>query len=313
MGYMESSASQIYDAHTRLFEENRSVLTAIAYRMLGSVADAEDVVHDTYLRWRQADLQAVRSPREYLLSITTRLAIDSLRSARTRRETYFGEWLPEPTREDAEFNSGGERALELSESLQSAFLLLLERLTPTQRAAYLLHEVFGFKHAEAARMLGLSDSNCRQLVSRARAQLRDGRAGYDPSPDRIAGMTRRFLEVCEGEASIDAFVELLAEDAVFIGDGGGKVRSVPRPIYGADRVARLLVGILKKFSAGITMRMENVSGQPSVVMYLNDTVQAVLTLAVAGGRIRRIHVVLNPDKLLALVTTPLRPPDQLLT
>ena len=287
------------DEHTRLFEECRALLYGVAYRMVGSVADAEDLVHDAYLRWRQVDLAGVRAPREYLIAVTTRLAIDFLRSARVRREAYVGQWLPEPLGETHDW-ADGERALELAESLQTAFMLLLERLAPRQRAAYLLFEVFGLEHAEIGRALGISAENSRQIVRRARAQLQEERARFDAAPEQIERVTRRFLEVCQGTGDVEALLELLADDVVFVGDGGGFVPSVPRPVVGAERVAKMVASFVARTPAGTTLRLEWASGQPAIVAYRDAAPWAVVTLAVAGERVGRISVVLNPEKLRTL-------------
>ena len=282
------------DAHTRIFEENRELLFGVVYRLVGSVADTEDLVHDTYLRWRGVDLAAVHSPREYLISVATRLAIDYLRSARVRRDVRG----PVAARAHRRGTSRRRRSsAELAESLQTAFMLLLERLTPTQRAAYLLFEVFGLGHGEVARILDTSVDNSRQLVSRARVRLREGRARFESSPDRIAEVTRRFLEICEGRGGVESFLEILAEDVVFVGDGGGKVPSLPKPIHGAERVAQVVAGFISRTPAEVTMAMEWVSGQPAIVAYRGGAPFGVLTLAVSGDRIRMITVVLNPEKL----------------
>jgi RNA polymerase sigma-70 factor (ECF subfamily) len=289
----------LLDEHTRLFEEHRSLLLGVVYRMLGTAADAEDLVHDTYLRWRETDLAGVRSPRNYLITVATRLAIDYLRSARVRRESYTGQWLPEPL--------GGSYLpevvgnIELAESLQTAFMLLLERLNATQRAAYLLYEVFELEHAEVARILEISAENSRQLVRRARMQLSEGRSRYESSPERIEEVTQRFLEVCEGAGSIEAFMELLADDVVFMGDGGGRVQSLPNPVHGAELVARLMAAFLAKNSEGTMLRLERVSGQPAVVASRDLVPWAVVTLAVAGGRITMVDSVVNPEKLRTLM------------
>jgi RNA polymerase sigma-70 factor (ECF subfamily) len=287
------------DDHTRLFEEHRALLFGVVYRMLGTAADAEDLVHDAYLRWREVDLTAIHSPRGYLLTVATRLAIDHLRSARVRRESYTGQWLPEPL--GGNYLPEVEGDLELAESLQTAFMLLLERLSGTQRAAYLLYDIFDLDHAEVARVLGTSVENSRQLVSRARAQLREGRSRFEPAPERIGEVTQRFLAVCQGAGSIEEFMELLADDVVLVGDGGGRVQSLPNPVYGAERVARLMVAYLAQNSGGTMLRLERVSGQPGVVAYRSGMPWAVVTLAVAGGRITMINSVVNPEKLRTLM------------
>jgi RNA polymerase sigma-70 factor (ECF subfamily) len=295
----EDPPTHLLDEHTRIFEEHRPLLLGVVYRMLGTAADAEDLVHDAYLRWREADLALIHAPRSYLLTVATRLAIDHLRSARVRRESYTGQWLPEPL--GGSYLPEAASNIELAESLQTAFMLLLERLNATQRAAYLLYEIFDLGHAEVARILGISAENSRQLVRRARVQLSEGRSRFESSPARIEEVTQRFLEVCAGGGSIEGFMELLADDVVFVGDGGGRVQSLPNPVHGAERVARLMAAYLAQNSEGTVLRREQVSGQPGVVAYRDGKPWSVVTLAVAGGRITMINSVANPEKLRTLM------------
>ena len=229
------------------FERHRSLLFSIAYRMLGSVADAEDVVQEAYLRWQQAPEAEVRSPRSYLSTVVTRLSIDRLRSARARREEYVGPWLPEPlVSERAE-----EVAVldELGESLSTAFLVVLESLNPVERAVFLLREVFDYDYEEISRILGKSEDNCRQIAHRARQSVAARRPRFERSPEQEERLSRQFLEACMS-GDMEGLISLLSEDVTLWSDGGGKVAAAPYPIYGPERVARFLLGVLRTVPPG---------------------------------------------------------------
>jgi RNA polymerase sigma-70 factor (ECF subfamily) len=282
--------------HARVFRDCRPRLFAIAYRMLGTVAAAEDVVQDAYLRWQRVDAADVRSPRDYLGAMVTRLALDQLRSARARREVYVGPWLPEPLVGVAAEDPGAATAL--AESLSTAFLLMLERLTPTQRAAFLLHEVFAFDHAEIARILETSEPNARQLVARARAHLAAGRPRFAAEPARADDLARGFLTACT-TGDVGSLVALLEHDVVAWADGGGKFSAARRPITGAERVARYVSSVVAKWRAAGEVELAAVSGGVGLVFRRRARIRAVLTVAVGEGsdRIAGVFVVLNPDKL----------------
>src|SRR5919198_618492 len=226
-------------------EELRPLLFSIAYRMIGSVAEAEDVVQEAFLRFHQATLAGteVENPKAYLSSVTTRLAIDHLRSARARRERYVGPWLPEPLITDEE--SEVERHAETADSLSMAFLLLLERLSPVERAVFLLREVFGHGYDEIAEVVGKSEDNCRQLAVRARRRIQEGKPRFEASKRERDTLARRFFAAME-EGDVEGLKELLAADAGMYGDGGGKAPAVGRPVHGAERVARLLHGLARQ-------------------------------------------------------------------
>ncbi len=280
------------------FVELRPVLFGVAYRMLGSAAEADDVVQEAYLRWAAVDDATVASPRAYLTTIVTRLSIDHLRSARVRRETYKGPWLPEPIVAD-ETDEPELDGAELADNLSLAFLVLLEELAPAERAAFLLRDVFGYQYGEIARTLERSEPACRQLVSRARHRIGDRRRRFDADHERSRELTRRFVAAC-GTGDVEDLMSLLTDDVVVWTDGGGKVKSAPRPVVGPWRAARFLVHVAKGFPAGVTMREETLNGQPGVVFELDGEVTSAVVVDVLGDRIAGIRVVANPEKLTAL-------------
>jgi RNA polymerase sigma-70 factor (ECF subfamily) len=276
------------------FEELRPLLFGIAYRMLGSVAEAEDVVQEAYVRYARAlaDGTTVESPRAYLSAVTTRLAIDTLTSARARRETYVGEWLPEPLVDD---DPAGHA--EQADSLSMAFLLLLERLSPVERAVFLLHDVFGYAFDEVADIVGKTPANCRQLAARARRHVAEGRPRFDP-PERGREAARRFVAAML-DGDVDGLLALLGEDVVVTGDSGGGSPSWPRPIVGRDKVARLFAGLGRQaVDARLTMRVTTVNGQPGAIATDADgRVVTVLTFEVADGAVHGVKSLINPRKL----------------
>jgi RNA polymerase sigma-70 factor, ECF subfamily len=279
-------------------EELRSYLFAIAYRMLGSVAEAEDVVQEAFLRYHEAGVEP-DSPKAYLATITTRLAIDQLRSARARRDVYPGEWLPEPLVDDE-----AVRHAETADSLSLTFLHLLEKLSPVERAVFLLREVFDYPYDEVAEIVGKSPDNCRQILSRAHAHIQEGRRRFDVSREEREEVARRFVAAWE-EGDTGALLELLAPDATVFGDGGGKAPSVPVPLVGAERVAKALIGWGRQAREhGLVHRSATVNGEPGLVFYgENGDVVWVAGLEIAEGVVVAVRSVLNPDKLAHLRTT----------
>jgi len=273
-------------------EQLRSYLFAIAYRMLGSVAEAEDVVQEAFLRYHEADVEA-ESPKAYLATVTTRLAIDQLRSARARRDVYPGEWLPEPLVDDE-----AVRHAETADSLSLTFLHLLEKLSPVERAVFLLREVFDYPYDEVARIVGKSAENCRQILARAHGHVAEGRRRFDVSREERDEVARRFLAAWE-EGDTDALVELLAADATLYGDGGGKAPSVPVPLIGAERIARAIVGWGRQArERGLVHRPAPVNGEPGLVFYDPDGHPVwVSALEIADGVVVALRSILNPDKL----------------
>jgi RNA polymerase sigma-70 factor, ECF subfamily len=273
-------------------EELRPYLFAIAYRMLGSVAEAEDVVQEAFLRYEESGGQA-DSPKAYLATVTTRLAIDQLRSARTRREVYPGEWLPEPLVEDEAL-----RNAETADSLSLAFLHLLEKLSPVERAVFLLREVFDYPYDEIARIVAKSPENCRQILVRAHRHVQEGRRRFEVSREEREEVARRFLAAWE-EGDTDRLIELLAPDATVHGDGGGKAPGVPVPLVGAERVAKALVGWGRRArERGLVHRPALVNGEPGLVFSDPDgRARWVAALEIADGAVVAVRSILNPDKL----------------
>ena len=279
--------------------ELRPLLFSIAYRMLGSVADAEDVVQETHLRYEQAiaDGAVIESPKAYLSAVATRLAIDELRSARRRRENYSGQWLPEPLLTD-DGDDDPALAAEQSDSLSMAFLLLLERLGPVERAVFLLHDVFGYEHREIAQIVDRTEANCRQLARRARQRVHEERPRFDTSRAERARLAERFFAAV-GEGDVDGLVELLAADVAVYGDGGGKTPQWSRPIVGADRVSRLFANVGRQLrERRAVIELHEVNGQPGALVLAPDgKLINVFVLDVADGAIQTVRSVINPDKL----------------
>ena len=285
------------------YTEYRPLMFSIAYRMTGSVGDAEDLVQEAFLRLTRvlADGAAITSPKAYLATATTRLAISHLRSARVRRESYVGAWLPEPlvTSElgPAAAPDPAERA-EMSDSLSMAFLILLESLSPTERAVFLLHEVFAYDYREIADITGKSEANCRQIFARARQHVDQGRPRFEASREQRDEVARRFFEAAGG-GDLNGLLELLAPDVVMMGDGGGKGKARREPTYGPERVARFVLGLFRRAQKeGAYTESALVNGQRGAVAYdCQGRVAAVFTLDIAGGQIQAIRSVVNPDKL----------------
>jgi RNA polymerase sigma-70 factor (ECF subfamily) len=276
----------------------RPLLFSIAYRMLGSASDAEDVVQLTYLRYfGYVDRgNEVESAKALLTTITTRLAIDHLRSARVQRESYVGPWLPEPLLTSSDPDAAEVTAM--ADSLSTAFLVLLETLSPVERAVFLLREVFAYDYAEIAAIVGRSEDNCRQLLVRARRHIEDGRARFDVDPVERAALAERFFAAAE-RGDLDALVDLLAADVAMYGDGGGKGRAAASPVFGRDRVHRLLGAFFRQFrDLGARLERAEVNGGPGVLAFdAEDRLINVVTVDVDGGQICTIRSVVNPDKL----------------
>lgn len=279
------------------FSRHRPLLFSIAYRMLGSVMETEDVVQEAFLRWERADGSEVRSPRAYLSAVVTRLCMDQLRSARMRREEYVGPWLPEPLPTGAE--SDAAETTVLDESLSMAFLILLESLSPVERAVFLLREVFDYDYPEVSRIVGKSEANCRQISHRAREAVAARRPRFEASREQEEDLTRRFVEVCTG-GDMEGLLGLLSEDVTLYSDGGGKTRAALNPIHGPDRTVRFLLGILGKVPPGFTTRIVRINGGPGIVGYVNGQPMSVVTLDAANGEIHDIRIVVNPEKLGAI-------------
>jgi RNA polymerase sigma-70 factor (ECF subfamily) len=294
---MEGRMAEMDDA-SGIHAELRPLLFSIAYRMLGSVSEAEDVVQEAYLRWHRA-LQAgteVSSPKAYLAATTTRLSIDQLRARKTRREAYVGSWLPEPLLAEAEVDVA--RHVEMAESLSMAFLVLLESLSPVERAVFLLREVFEYGYDEIAEIVGKSEANCRQIFARARRHIEASKPRFEPSAGERDELARRFFAACE-RGDMDGLLELLAADAAFVGDGGGKAQALATPISGRERVARFLLGLFHRGAQlGVQIRPTLVNGQPGWISRdAEGRVVNVFTVDVADRHVQTVRSVVNPDKL----------------
>lgn len=277
------------------FEAIRPRLFGLAYRMLGSRADAEDIVQEAYLRWHEADRSKVENPEAWLVTAATRLSIDRLRRLKTEREAYIGQWLPEPLAVTPE--PPPDHHLELSEDLSVAFLTLLERLAPDERAAFLLHDVFDVGYDGVAAVLDKSEAACRQVVHRARARVRGERKRFEASESAKAGMLHKFMAAMDARDE-QALLELFAPDAVWTADGGGKANAGLNPIVGNDRIARLAIGIREKFwTRDRTLRVCAVNGETGLCILDGDRLAAVMSIATDGERILAVYAVINPDKL----------------
>jgi RNA polymerase sigma-70 factor (TIGR02957 family) len=282
-----------------LLEELRPRAFAIAYRMLGSVSEAEDVVQEGLLRLhRELESGAeISSPQAFLATVVTRLAIDELRSARARRETYVGEWMPEPVVTDVATDPAGHA--EIADSLSLAFLVLLESLSPEQRAVFLLRDVFDYPYDEIAEIVGKSEVAARQLATRARRHVEERKPRFEAERAQGQELARRFFAAAE-EGDLEGLEELLAEDVALHGDGGGKVPALARPLHGRDRVARTLVNWMRAGSriAGLSIRLREVNGQPGAISLDREgRVFGAIALDIAEGRIQGIRSIVNPDKL----------------
>jgi RNA polymerase sigma-70 factor (TIGR02957 family) len=282
------------------FENYRELLFAVAYRMLGTVADAEDAVQDAWLRWSGTDRSQVRDPRAYLVRVVTNTAVDRLRSARAKRESYVGPWLPEPILTSPDVSE----EVELAESVSMAMLVVLETLTPLERAVFVLREVFGFPHAEIATALDRSEVSVRQVARRARAHVQARRPRQPTEPAEHRRVMAEFGAAVLG-GDINRLMAVLAPDVVLWTDGGGKVPAARRIIEGADKVARLVVGGWQRGYSGVSMadmrlQTADINGGPALLFEGPEGLLAAVLLEITGGRLTAIHLVANPDKLVAV-------------
>lgn len=276
------------------FEQERSRLFGIAYRMLGSVSEAEDIVQDAYLRWHTVAHSSVENAQAFLVRMVTRLCIDALKSARSRRTEYVGPWLPEPLVVDEQQNPAAIQ--ELADDLSMAFLLMLERLTPVERAVFLLRESFAFSYAEIGAVLGKTEQNCRQIARRARQHLDTDEQLVPADPHEHDLLLTQFLHaVCDGD--VQSMVKVLAHDAVLYSDGGGKASAARNPVISADHVARFMAGLMRKATDEVEFRLAQVNGRTGLLIYYQGHLLNVLTFFIADGKIQRLFAVLNPDKL----------------
>jgi RNA polymerase sigma-70 factor (ECF subfamily) len=287
------------------FHQYRGLLFSIGYRMLGSVADAEDMLQESFIRWQTSSEEEIRSPRAYLVTIISRLCINHLQSARVQREEYVGQWLPEPLLTGP--GSDPSETFRVDESLSMAFLVLLERLTPMERAVFLLREVFDYEYSEIADTLGQNEANCRQILRRARQHVAEVRPRFDASPQQRKQLLQQFLDAT-ANGDLDGLVALLSSEVVLHSDGGGKAAAVLNLVYGPDNVARAVLGGLKKLvPKNLVRRMAEINGEPGVVSYVDGRPYSVFTLDVADGRVRHIYIVTNPEKLAHLAPLPPAP------
>jgi RNA polymerase sigma-70 factor (ECF subfamily) len=279
--------------------EHRRLLFATAYRMLGTVTDAEDILQDTWLAWASADRSQVHNPRAYLVRTVTNLALNRLTSARVTREAYVGPWLPEPVRTEPDV---AEEA-ELAETVSTAMLVVLETLSPVERAVFVLHEVFGYSHAEIADTLDRPEPTVRQIARRARAHVQDRRHRFDADPAERRDVTDRFMSACAG-GDLGAVLELLAPDVVAWSDGGGKVTAALGPLHGPDHVARWFLGVLAKPGMeDVTLEAAGLNGELGILAVRDGAPVGALTYELSDGLIRRLRFQVNPDKLNALRDT----------
>ena len=292
-------------ARLATFNQYRGLLFSVAYRMLGSVADAEDMVQETCIRWLEAAKDEIRSPRAFLVTVITRLSINQLQSARVRREEYVGEWLPEPLVTGPGSDPLG--ALKVDESLSMAFLLLLERLTPMERAVFLLREVFEYEYAEIANVLGQSETNCRQILRRAKQHVGDMRRRFDASARAHDDLLKRFIQAVR-KGDMQGLVDLLSSDAVLHSDGGGKAIALPNVIHGAEDIARIILDRMSTVAPkNLVIRLAQINGEPGFVSYLNGKPFSALTIDNGEGGIKAIYIVTNPQKLSHLPNLPSAP------
>lgn len=302
--FQQEGAAALAQRRFEIFNQYRDLLFSIAYRMLSSVSDAEDMLQETFVRWHQSSDVDVQSPRAFLVTIITRLCINQLQSARVRREEYVGHWLPEPlltSLDDPSAASG------IDESLSMAFLVLLEKLTPMERAVFLLREVFDYDYAEVARILDQNEANCRQILRRARQHVTDKRPRFDVSPGQRELLLQQFMGAVASD-DLKGLITLLSDEAVLYTDGGGKGPALPALIYGASKVARGLLGGKKKnVPNNLVIRTAQINGELGAVSYLEGKPFAVVTLDIVGGKIRNIYIVSNPEKLARLPGLPAAP------
>ncbi|MGZ4468418.1 MAG: RNA polymerase sigma-70 factor [Nocardioidaceae bacterium] len=277
---------------TDAFSEHRRLLFTVAYEMLGSAADAEDVLQESWLRWSEVDHAGVRDPRAYLVRIVTRQSLNRLRTVRRQREQYVGPWLPEPlltTHDVAE-------DVELADAVSIAMLVVLETLSPLERAVFVLHEVFGFSYDEIAAATDRTPAAVRQVASRARNHVAARRPRMTAAADDSAEVTQRFFEAA-ATGDVQQLLEVLAPDVVLLSDGGGKTRAALRPITGADKVVRWLDGVRP---AGLDVGWTTANGSPAVLLYVDGVLDSVASVWVLGGRVQEIYLVRNPDKLVGV-------------
>lgn len=276
------------------FEQYRSLLFAIAYRMLGSVQEAEDAVQEAYLRYQTAPVDEIRSHKAYLTTVITRLCIDQLKSAREQRQTYIGPWLPEPLRTSPDAEPDALSAL--NDSLSTAMLVLLETLNPVERAVFVLHDVFDYDYAAIALVVGRSETTCRQILHRARTAVRSGRPRFDSTPDEHHTIFQRFIQACS-VGDLTGLETMLSADVTVWSDGGGKASAARRPVEGVQAVSAFMLGLIRRMPADSAVALEPINGRTGLVLREGGVITTVMTADVAGGRITALRFIRNPDKL----------------
>jgi RNA polymerase sigma-70 factor (ECF subfamily) len=279
------------------FEGHRGRLFGIAYRMLGSKADAEDIIQETYLRWHEADKDRIHTPEAWLVSVATRLSIDRLRSSAVQREAYVGPWLPEPL-VGSPFPSLDEQ-IDLKSNISMAFMVLLERLAPEERAAFLLHDVFGSDYSEIAGMLEKTEASCRQIVHRARERLRRAHRRFEVTEEDRIRLVEKFSAAVEAQDE-NSLLALFAEDVTLTGDGGGKVPAATRIIRRPENITRLFIGLMRKFSGRVKLIRVLINGEPGLISYRDGKLLSALAFETDGEQILALYHVLNPEKLSAI-------------
>ncbi|MFK7806094.1 MAG: RNA polymerase sigma-70 factor [Anaerolineae bacterium] len=285
---------------TESFETLRNYLFAIAYRMLGSMMEAEDMVQEAWLRWDRTDQSAVQNPKAFLAKTVTRLCLDHLKSSQVKREQYVGEWLPEPINTAQSRNLADwvepDQTVELAESLSFAFLHMLERLTPAERAVFLLREVFDYDYAAIAEIVEKKEAACRQLLRRAKRSVATDRPKFDTTPAEHQQILAQFATACMS-GSMDGLLAILSDDVIEYSDGGGVRKAALKPIIGADKVARFMLGLTKQAGQGYTPEFIHVNGRPAILILLNGDPYSIMMLHIEAGKIKRIYSQLNPIKL----------------
>ncbi|GLE53885.1 RNA polymerase sigma-70 factor [Mycobacterium montefiorense] len=285
--------------HAERFTLLRPLLFTIAYEILGSATESDDVLQDSYLRWADVDLSTVHDTKSYLAQLVTRQALNALRAGARRREEYVGPWLPEPLLLDDQDPSTD---VVLAESVSMAMLVLLETLSPDERAVFVLREVFGFDYGEIADAVGKPAPTVRQVAHRAREHVRARRKRFDNvDPARNAQITAQFLATA-ASGDVEALMAMLAPDATWMADSGGKVSAARRPVVGADKVARAIAGLVRRTQEELHIEMVNCNGAPAVLLYFRERLEGVITVEIAGDKITNFYVMRNPDKLAALTT-----------
>ena len=286
--------SETTDAAANGFEPNRGRLFGIAYRMLGSRAEAEDLVQDAYVRWHQTYREAIRNAEAWLVTTTTRLAIDRLRALKTERESYVGPWLPEPMMRDTP--PPPDQHLELASDLSMAFMVLLERLGAEERAAFLLHEVFEFDYREIATVLEKSEDACRQIVHRARTRVRNERKRFEVAESVKAALLRQFTDAVNARDQ-QTLLALFTPEAIWTADGGGRSGAGTRPIVGAEKIVKLVLALRERLQSSSTMELVEVNGETGLCVRTDGVITAVLSIVSDGERIHEVYVVVNPEKI----------------